>query len=409
MLITLSGRRLVSDPDIICEIAMAWFHFCTANHEPIGRSTLIDMANWFEAGLLDLGHEVSFSEQHLEPKAINVLWDCFTPRFARELAESNVTYGLVATEIPDGHAFNWRTEVSWKNRFDTFCDVAKGAAFIWAQIECTMPFYSQFCPTVFTALGFSERLVPNYINQQPERDFCFFGLRTPYREKAIAEIRKHASVEWPETLLSHEGVGQLIASSRVGLSFKQSEKWPVPSPPRLGRLMLAKRGVAAEAVPIPTQQGEIVGLCPADQDFAEYALDMLNSNWRERAERVFDDYRTQMPMSAIMEEAIEKTASNLKLKGKSEGKIYIRPETSPNLLGRLGEYNLLHYREKFVGLPNFIGEFDLMRNELTKVPLVFDRREHLERAINFLTIFDYCPPLHRAIYSILVGIRRLPA
>jgi hypothetical protein len=46
--------------------------FCTAKHDKIGRSTLIDMADWFEVGLLDLGHEVTFSDDHLEARAINV-------------------------------------------------------------------------------------------------------------------------------------------------------------------------------------------------------------------------------------------------------------------------------------------------------------------------------------------------
>ena len=139
---------------------MAWFHFCNVNHDENGRSTLVDMANWFEAGLLDLGHKVTFSESHLETQAVNILWERFSPRIGREIAESGVVYGLVATEIPDGYAFNWRREPQWKERFDSFHAVANRAAFIWTMIESTLPFYSQFCPTAYMKLGFSERLIP---------------------------------------------------------------------------------------------------------------------------------------------------------------------------------------------------------------------------------------------------------
>jgi hypothetical protein len=286
---------------------MTWFHFCTANHNEIGKSTLIDMGDWFEAGLLDLGHEVTFSENHVEAGAINLFWECFAPGMGKEIAKAGIVYGIIATEIPDGYGFNWRPEPEWKARFDAFHEVASRASFIWAQIESTLPFYAQFCPAAFSALGFSERLIPDYIDQVPARDFCFFGLRTPYREEAVKKIRKYAKVEWPETFLSREGVAGLIAASKIGLSFKQSEQWPVPSPPRLGRLMLAKRGVAAEFVPVATQQGELVGLCPKDADFSDYALGILNSDWKRRANDVFENYRSEMPMRNIMERVLDQT------------------------------------------------------------------------------------------------------
>ena len=62
--------------------------FCTAKHDKIGRSTLIDMADWFEVGLLDLGHEVTFSDDHLEARAINVFCCRFIHNFARRHTKS---------------------------------------------------------------------------------------------------------------------------------------------------------------------------------------------------------------------------------------------------------------------------------------------------------------------------------
>jgi hypothetical protein len=41
---------------------------------------------------------------------------------------------------------------------------------------------------------------------------------------------------------------------------------------------------------VATRQGEISGVCPQSSDFADYTLEILNSDWRSRAESVFDAY-----------------------------------------------------------------------------------------------------------------------
>jgi hypothetical protein len=286
---------------------MAWFHFCTANHNQSGRDSLHDMADWFVAGLTDLGHKVSFSDRYMEYGAINLLWECFEEEFCDAISDSNALFGIIATEIPDGVGFNWRHDGQWLGRFDRFLRVANYASFIWTMTEASVPFYSKIAPTSYLEMGFSERLIPSYIDQEPTVDFCFFGAPTEYREAAIAKIRKHAAVEWPNRMLPSEEVGRLIGRSKVGLSFKQSENWPVPSPTRLGRLMMAKRGVACEHVTVPTRQGQIAGICPRDADFVDYVLAFLKSDWRQKAEEVFEQYRSEMPMRDIMGSVIEKT------------------------------------------------------------------------------------------------------
>jgi len=286
---------------------MTWFHFCSANHTKSGKSMLLDIADWLEAGLLDLGHKVTFSDSEVENSAINVFWECFLPGMAEKIAKTGIVYGIIATEIPDGYAFNWQREPHWKTRFDSFQEVASRGSFIWTMVESTLPHYSQYCPVAHLELGFSERLISDYIDRKPENDFCFFGQRTPYREKAVEKLRRYAKVDWPEMLPSRDEVGELIGNSKIGLSFKQSEAWPIPSPTRLGRLMMAKRGAAAEFVPISTRQGEIAGLCPESSNFSEYAIGMLHSDWKHRAENVFERYRSEMPMSDIMQSILDRT------------------------------------------------------------------------------------------------------
>jgi hypothetical protein len=306
-----------------------WFHICAANHNETGRSSLVDQMDWVTAGLIDAGHEVTFSENSIEPSAINLFWECFCPGVGRKIIESGVTYGIVATEIPDGEGFNWRDELHWHTRYRSFFEAAEGASFIWALVESAVPFYSQFGPSAYLELGFSKRLVPSYIDHKPSIDFSFFGQMTPYRENIIDRMKRYASIYVPDTFLPHCDVHKLIAESKIGLNFKQSGLWPVPSGPRLGRLMLAKRGVASEYLPVPTRQGEIAGLCPQDRDFVDYAIGMVKSDWRAHAEAVFDAYAARMPMGAIMENILDSTVSGLSTSPscRKEASIYFTCDT----------------------------------------------------------------------------------
>lgn len=353
-----------------------WFHFCTANHSPLGRATLADMFDWFEAGLLDLGHKVTLSESHVEPRAINLLWDCFLPGMADQIIKTHITYGVIATEIPDGSGFNWRTEPHWIERFNAFSEVAKYASFIWTTVESTVPYYSQFCPTAFVELGFSLRLVPEEINVKPEVDFSFFGLRTPYRLDVVERLRKYANVEWPEKFLSPKEVAILIGKTKVGLNFKQSEKWPVPSPTRLGRLIIAKRDVATEFTPEVTRQGAIVGMPTIGQDFVDFALERLNSNWQEQAEASFENYRKNMPMSGIMKIVIDRTISGLEKNASTQNRpIPIGHIVPPTLLRVVQNWNIVYWNGSYFAVQQKAGDIDVregiesLRKKIGKDPI----------------------------------------
>lgn len=317
------------------------------------------MADWFEAGLLDLGHKVTFSDTSVESEAINIFWENFLPGVGAQIKATGVRYGIIATEIPDGHAFNWRTEPQWINRYQAFSEVANGADFIWTMVESTVQYYSQFCPTAFVELGFSERLIPPYILTKPEIDFSFFGLKTPYRLKVVDELRKYARVEWPEKFLTAEEVSVLISKTKVGLNFKQSEVWPIPSPTRLGRLMMAKRDVASERTKVATRQGELIGFAPLGQSFSEFALSRLNSDWKDRAENVFENYRALMSMRDIMESALERTVSNIKTQISNRQTISLVVVQPPVLIETYRSWNIVEYSGKYYGLLRGTGDVDV--------------------------------------------------
>ncbi|PTQ67907.1 hypothetical protein [Pseudomonas sp. GV071] len=336
---------------------MAWFHFCTANHNKVGRSTLSDMAAWFEAGLLELGHKVTFSETSVERSAINLFWEYFEPGMREELLGAGVDFGLIATELPDGQGFNWRSDPTWTTRFNCFVEIAPHAKFIWTMIESSVQFYAQFCPTTFIELGFSERLIPGGLNKAPHIDFCFFGLRTPYRETVVSQLEKHAKVVWPRGLLSPTAIAELISNSRVGLNFKQSDQWPIPSPTRLGRLMMAKRAVAAEYVPVPTRQGDIAGICPQTVPFHEHALHILDTDWREKAERVFQRYQAEMPMALILEQVLDKTLNYRT--GSSEAKTIPIKVAPPVMVGEDSTWNFFRWKDEYYSLRKTLGPVEV--------------------------------------------------
>ncbi len=291
------------------------FHFSTINHNTAGRATLGDMFAWFEAGLVELGHAVT-SGTNLDRGAINVLWENFRPGMGTALEESGLTYGIVATEFPDGAGgFNWRSDDPWPTRYAAFAEVAKGASFIWSMIEEPCEFYGSFAPCAFMELGFSEKLVPppRILNATTEFDFGFFGLRTPYREAAIGRLRKYCSVSWPQFMQTEREVLEFIGSARAGLNFRQSENWPIPSPTRLGRYLHGKRLLISESTRTPTRQGEIVSMAPPGVDFVDHCMEKLNAGWRGEAEAAFERYRREMPMRRIMEHVLEKTVADVRV------------------------------------------------------------------------------------------------
>ncbi|PZO41446.1 MAG: hypothetical protein DCF19_09590 [Pseudanabaena frigida] len=347
------------------------FHLCFANHNPMGRQTLLDMADWFECGLLELGHQVSRSDSQLDPNAVNILWEYFLPGFGKAIRDTGVVYGIVATEIPDGDGFNWRRDGEWCQRWQGFSEAAEGADFIWTMVEETVPFYSQFAPTAYMELGFSQALVPLLKPSQREIDFGFWGLATPYRLSVIERLQKYVRVEWPQKLLSTSQLQDFMSHIKIGLSFKQSDQWPVPSPTRLGRLLHARVGIAAERTRVTTRQSALVKTVPDGSDFVDFALELLHGTWKEEAENAFEQYRQKLPMRLIMEEILDKTVSDDIIAGRSNnisGRIKLNLPWQPLLIEMLNNYNILEWKDIYYGIPQSLGSLDITSQDCSQLP-----------------------------------------
>lgn len=346
------------------------FHFCSSNHDLTGKGTLYDMFCWFRAGLLELGHKVTISQNAVDPSAINIFWENFYPDMGKIIQRTKITYGIIATELPDDQGFNWRRERTWIYRWQGFPEVAKNASFIWTMIEQTIPFYSQFCPTAFVELGFSKLLIPKISHVKPDIDFSFFGLRTPYRIEITEQLKKYAKVVWPEHFLSHVEVAQLISRTKIGLSFKQSPEWPIPSPTRLGRFLMAKRGIVLEETPIMTKQSQLVPKIPANSSFIDFALSRLNNDWKQDAEHAFNAYQSTLPMKNIMEEVIEKTISHINTNSVNQNKprriklSLALPKVIDTIsLSKRKQYNIIYYNEKYYAVNQSLGEINFLAGD----------------------------------------------
>lgn len=286
------------------------FHFCTANHSVQGRASLIDMMVWFRAGLERLGHRVTESDKGMDPAAMNVLWELFMPEDARLLRESGVRYGIVATEVADGGGFNSRRDGAWPERWAGFLDAVAGASFIWTTVERSVAAYARFAPTAFIEFGFIDELVLPPTAEDPAGDFFFLGSATEYRTQLVDRLRGQARVFWPGTIVSWAAYPKIMASAKVGLVLKLTPDWPLPSPARVGRIIMARRGLACEYMADTTRQSRIVPAAPEDADFIEFAMGKLQGPWRRDAEEAFERYRTEMPMDRIMARALDATCAS---------------------------------------------------------------------------------------------------
>ena len=286
-----------------------WFHLFTGNHDKFGTITLHDMMEWVIAGLTDLKHEVTVGTT-IAPHAINIIWENFFEPDVGIFDQHQFTFGLIATEIPTGRTFNWLEHDPWLTRRRWFDRIAPRAAFIWSMIEEPIERYRHWAPTGFLEMGFSERLVDEVFFAEPEFDFGFYGLSiSPYRQQILEKLKARFTITTPDRFLQGRELNRFIASFKVGLCLKHMPRWPVSSPCRLSRLLHARRGAAAEYVPVRTGPSAFVTMAEKDQDFASFCLECVRGPWKRRADEAHERFRAAMPMKTIMERLLDETVS----------------------------------------------------------------------------------------------------
>jgi hypothetical protein len=291
------------------------FHFCTYNAIGAAKGTLLDMYLWLRAGLEDLGHEVTFSDDALSPSAFNIVWEGFSRETGEELRASDYEYGLIVTEFMDGSGFNKgtpqsnqvdRRDEAYRIRWEGFQAAASRARFFWSMVESNVVGLRQHAPASFIELGFSERLIPA-ATAEPTIDFSFTGILTPHRRQILEALEKRAQVVWHRTLLPLEERDELFLATRINLSPNKTIDWQMPSPTRVGKALLSKRGIAIDRTPQRTRQSNFVDCCPEGMNYVDFSLGKLDQDWRAAAEAAFERYRSELPMRGIMERVLDES------------------------------------------------------------------------------------------------------
>jgi hypothetical protein len=281
-------------------------NLCLANHDTMGRQTLLDQVLWVTAGLEENGHSVSVSEEGFDGDCLNLVWECFPLRTGRLLASSGIAYGIVATEIPDGAGFNHRRDKPWPERWNGFRVAASQARFIWCLVETAVEDYRRYAPAAYLELGFTERLVPASPRAKPSFDFSFAGAARSHRKTIIDRLSESATVTYAGGFLDHAEQLDLLRQGRVALALKQSPEWKWASPARVGRLVHERIPVAQEWVLEDIGVTHLVPRPAQGEDFVRWTLEYLQRNPEAEAERAFEAYR-QVTMRECMARAMDLT------------------------------------------------------------------------------------------------------
>jgi hypothetical protein len=242
-------------------------------------------------------------------------------------------------------------------------------------VEEPIGVYKQWAPSGYLELGFSERIVDPIFAREPEFDFGFYGLSiTPYREAILGHLRRYCTIATPDRFLTGHDLNSFIASFKVGICLKHSPQWTLPSPARIARLLHAKRGTAAEYVPVGTRTSAFATMAAEKQDFAEFCLECLRGPWKRRAEEAYENFRAAMPMKQIMERLLDMTVANSPAQAGSSllspsddglrQRIRFQVCFQPVLIDARGDYNIVQYADRFYGLHRGIGNLDLATEDV---------------------------------------------
>jgi hypothetical protein len=345
-----------------------WFHMFTGNHDEVGTITLYDMMEFLSAGLRELGHEVTVGDT-IAPNAVNIIWENFFDDDVKIFEKHCFKFGLIATEIPTDQTFNWLEHDPWLTRRRCFDQIASRASFIWSMMESSVRLYKAWAPSGFLEMGFSERLVDPVFSQTPEFDFGFYGLNiTPYRRKLLEDLKIHCSIVTPNRFVKGRELNSFISSFKVGLCLRHMPNWPVPSPCRVSRLLHAKRGIAAEYVPIQTGPSALIPMAPEDQDFASFCVECVQGPWKQRAEEAFENFRAALPMRLIMERLLDETLSPemrwaaplaTEDNGHRDSYPFRRTDPRPQLLESREGVNYVRFNDRIYALAQKLGPLDL--------------------------------------------------
>lgn len=279
-----------------------------ANHHPGAVGTLDEQMAWLTEGLEGLGHTVTYNKDKPDPSAVNILWECFHPEFAKEMVNSGHRYAIVATEIPDGRGWNGIRTRPWRQRWKGFKIAAQRADFIWSLIPEALPLYEKMgLKASYLEYGFAERLLLKG-KKEKDIDFFFYGGGGDHRVNRINALAKSGFKAWhPGTIVPPDLRDSLLKRSKVVLGLKYTPEWKYTSTSRVGRAILGGCAVAHEWTERVLRPAHLVPMAPKDADWVEFAASVRDKS-KLFAESAIERYRIEMPIKRTMERALEGVA-----------------------------------------------------------------------------------------------------
>lgn len=245
---------------------------------------LDDLRDQLEA----LGHEFCVSRgEFMPPPWFNVfsegIHEALPDRLAA-LAHTGHRLVVLVSEQPtlvsrEGLVWNYRPDGEWLRRAEDFVKSAPYFTAAWCYAPDSARVIRQFVPRAADVdLGWGRRYEASRRPVVPTHDFCFFGLLTPRRERAINEFgRRGHSVDVIPHSTPLAARDQRIPNSRVVLDLKQHHWWNhLVSSVRYVTAIGCGRPVVAEAR-AETAKGawaEIVRFA-GDDDFGRVAVAAL--------------------------------------------------------------------------------------------------------------------------------------
>jgi hypothetical protein len=180
----------------------------------------------------------------------------------------------------------------------------------------------------------------------------------------LDNLKELCRVITPDHFLKGRELNKFIASFKVGICLKHMPNWPVSSPCRLSRLLHAKRGIAAEYVPVQTGPSAFVAMAEKDQDFASFCLECVRGPWQLRAEEAYERYRAAMPMKIIMERLLDETVSSMDTSaaeddGLRSSPTFQRTDPQPKLVESHDGFNFVYYSDRIYAVAEEIGPLDI--------------------------------------------------
>ncbi len=243
----------------------------TGNHDPDRRRTLLDLVSWLAEGFREVGADVTVSAEQMTFDRANIIFENSHPHFTdvfrsasaecRKATGRAMVFVLYITEIFDGVGFDDGGNGTGRERYTNFLAGADLFSGFLTTVPSNLDFLRRIAPASFFEFGYCRALdLSAHRRNPPEHVISFSGGITPYRSAFLQAARDSGFKIYVPGRNVHTASAQtdveyqtLVSSTAVNLCLRQHEDWPLPSAPRLARILHAATGAAVDSPPTTTE------------------------------------------------------------------------------------------------------------------------------------------------------------